>query len=430
MYIAYDNRNIVRAISDQPFRTAGRSVAKICDKLNREEWPVVIGKTLTKSDRPTLRSDLRVAMICNWKDQCGISTYASFLADSLAPQVKELKIFSEINGTNQEPGVEYCWRRGQSMREAAERVLAWSPDFVIVQHEYGLFPNAFHYMQMTQALENVPYIVVMHSVYEHLDKALCTGVTRNIVVHSRQGKELLLSLGNNATVDVIPHGCVKFPDASELWNTFSNPYTVVQFGFGFQYKGMDRAIDALHHLKSTDPKFKDIYYVCLISTNEHNTHIHNDYYTSLCDKVEKLGMQDNVVFHRKFFSEEIINYFLRTCKIAIFPYKIDPNNTVYGASGAVRVAMANGIPAVASESHLFDDLEGVIPRPTDHLALAREIDQIFSDDVYRKGILDRSREFLEQSSWDRVAARYLDVYESVWHQVHKGRITLVLNPPL
>jgi glycosyltransferase involved in cell wall biosynthesis len=426
MYIAYDKDRVVRAVSNKPFSAAGQTIVQVPDDLCNGDWSALVGRTVTTQDQPKPAGAVRVAMICNWKDQCGISTYAAYLADALTPVVGELKIFSEINGTAQEPGVDYCWRRGESMRECVQRVIEWGPDFVVVQHEYGLFPNAFHYMQMTQMLEDLPYVVVMHSVYEHLDKALCTAVTRDIVVHTHEGKELLRKLGNTGHISVVPHGCVQFDDVKELWNTFRNPYTVVQFGFGFFYKGMDRAIDAIHHLKSTDHKFKNIYYICLISTNEHNDAIHSDYYRFLTEKVEALGVQDNVVFHRKYFSDEVINYFLRTCKVAIFPYRIDPTNTVYGASGAVRVAMANGIPVVCSESHLFDDLSGVVPRPTDHLELAREIDEIFSNDQYRAGILERSRAFIETNKWDNVAEQYLDVYRDIWSRQH--RRCLVIRP--
>jgi len=39
--------------------------------------------------------------------------------------------------------------------------------------------------------------------------------------------------------------------------------------------------------------------------------------------------------------------------------------------------MANGIPVIASDSHLFDDLEGVVPKAHDTMTLADEIAKVF-----------------------------------------------------
>lgn len=422
MYIAYDSNNVIRAVSAKSFKAHGQTVMYVPpDELT--EKPLV-GKKLTYASDNKSMDQLKVAMICNWNDKCGISTYSGFLVNELKNKVKEIRIYSEIGTNPSEDNVDYCWKRGQSMRATIEKILEWKPDFVVVQHEFGIFPNAFYYMQMLQMLENIPYAVVMHSVYEHLDKAVCTGVTKNIIVHSQAAKDLLIKMGNNNEISVIPHGCIQFDDVKELWNIFQNPYTIIQFGFGFFYKGMDRAIEAIHHLKTTDPKFANIFYCCLISTNDHNSAVNNNYYDFLMGKIKELGLEDNVTIHRKFYSDETLNNFLRTAKIAIFPYKVDPTNTVYGASGAVRIAMANHIPVIASESHLFDDLEGVIPRPTDHLELAREIDEIFSNDNYRNNIVNNTKKFVKDNSWSNVADMYLNVYTKVWHDLNKNAVCL------
>lgn len=422
MYVAYDSNNVIRAVSSKSFKAQGQTV--ICVPPNALNGKPVVGKKLMYASDNKSTSNLKIAMICNWNDKCGISTYSGFLVNELKSKVKEIRIYSEACTNPPEENVEYCWTRGQSMRTTIEKILAWKPDFVIVQHEFGIFPNAFYYMQMLQMLENVPYAVVMHSVYEHLDKAVCTGITKNIIVHSQNAKDLLIKLGNNNNISVIPHGCIQFNEVKQLWNIFQNPYTIMQFGFGFFYKGMDRAIDAIHHLKSTDKKFANIFYCCLISTNDHNSNINNNYYDFLMKKIKELGLEDNVTIHRKFYSDETLNNFLRTAKIAIFPYKVDPDNTVYGASGAVRIAMANQIPVIASESHLFDDLDGVIPRPSDHLELAREIDEIFSNDNYRNTIVENSKKFVSDNSWANIADMYLDVYSNVWKELNKNSVCL------
>lgn len=423
MFIAIDSNRIIRAVSAKPFRVADQEVRDVATDAPKETWHQLVGKRLVDRAAPKPDRDLRVALVCNWAQQCGISTYSGYLAEAMRPLVGELRIFSEHGGPEQD-GVEYCWRRGEPLGELVRRVAEWNPDFVVVQHEFGLFPNAFHYLQLLQGIDHLPYAVVMHSVYDHLDKAVCSAATRNIIVHSRKGRDVLVGKGIAGEVDVVPHGCLQHPDVSELWNIFRSPYTIVQFGFGFQYKGMDRAIEAVAHLKATDPKFQSIQYLCLVSTNENNLTINNDYYNYLLGRVRDLGVQDNVVIIRKFFSEEAITCYLRTAKLAIFPYLVNERNCVYGASGAVRVAMANGIPVVCSESHLFDDLEGVLPRPGDHLALAAEIDRVFSDGAYRQAILDRAARYVADHTWEAVARKYLEVYPRVWARLNRGCVSL------
>ncbi len=214
---------------------------------------------------------------------------------------------------------------------------------------------------------------------------------------------------------MIPHGCVKFrpEDTTELWNIFQTPYALMQFGFGFFYKGVDRVLDAIHHLKTSQEKFKDIFYVYLCSDNPHTSVVHTQYYNHLLAKIDSLGLHDNAVIIRKFQTEQTINAYLRTAKIALFPYSQDPKNTVYGASGAIRVAMANNCPVIASSSHMFDDLEGVLPRPADHLELAKAIDKIFSNEKYRKGLLERQANYMTENTWEVTAERYLALYQKI-----------------
>lgn len=358
--------------------------------------------------------NMKVAFICNWKMQCGISTYSKFVVDALKSKVKEIKIFSEINGQPEEDNVTQCWQKGESMQETAKQLAAWKPDFVVIQHEFGIFPKATHFLKLMQYLNKTPYMVVLHSVYaNHLDKTICTSAIKNIVVHSNEAKQVLVDLGHNSNIQVVPHGCNPLQDCSELWNIFQTDYAIVQFGFGFFYKGVDRAIDAVHILKNQSEKYKNIFYCYLCSESDNNQSIHNEYQTFLENKINSLGLDDNVAIIKKFNSEQIISNYLRTAKVAVFPYLTDPGNTVYAASGAIRIAMANNIPTIASESHLFDDLQNIIPRPNSAQTLADELHKIFSNYKHRAGILEASRNYIKNNQWDSVADRYLEVITEI-----------------
>lgn len=415
MWVALNKKNIIIAISEKPFLITGLEVQNIENDKPKSEWHKLIGKKLPTKLKQT--KDLRVAFVCNWNDNCGISTYSKYLIDATIPKVKEVHVFSEISKDieNEPPFITRCWERGQSLKTLIDQLHAWKPDLVIIQHEFGIFPKATFFLQLLQGIEDLNYVITMHSIYEHLDKSICTAAVKNIVVHTKEGKDILNKLGNSNNIYVIPHGCVKYDDSQkgELWNIFQTPYTIVQFGFGFFYKGVDKMLDAIHYLKTHDKKFHEIFYCYLCSDNSHTGMVHQQYYDFLMKKINDLSLQDNAVIIRKYQSDQMINNYLRTAKIAAFHYVGDPKNIVYGASGAIRIAMACGTPVVASNCHQFDDLQGVVPRPKDYVELAKEIDEIFSNEKHKLNLIKKANDYIDNNNWDITADRYIDLYYQI-----------------
>src|SRR5206468_1406375 len=117
-------------------------------------------------------------------------------------------------------GVTRCWKRGQSMASTVKQVIDWKPTVVLIQHEFGIFPRAPFLLQILHLLDaaGIPYVVTLHSVYEHLDKVICSSAMKNIVVHSESGRDCLRRLGHTSDIEVIPHGCVRGSEAPENWN--------------------------------------------------------------------------------------------------------------------------------------------------------------------------------------------------------------------
>lgn len=428
MFVSYDEQSIVKATSTTAVKLTGCTTI---DVPSIKETDKIVGKKLLFG-RPRQGADLRIAVICNFDDQCGIATYTSLLLDALRPKVQEIKIFAEHLKSpfpdqaerDNRNNVVRCWRRGESMVEAIRQVQDWKPDMIHIQHEFGIFPKAGPFLKMLEMLDGIPYVVTLHSVYEHLDKTICTAYIKNMIVHSDAARESLYRHGHLNDVDVIYHGCVEYPDTSELWNIFQNDYTVIQFGFGFNYKNVEGAIDAIAHLKDTQDKFKDIFYCYLCSENPHTRSIQQEYYGHLNKRVEELGLQENVVILRGFLSEKHITNFLRTAKLAIFPYRSDPTNMVYGASGAIRNALACGVPTIASECHHFDDLEGVVPRPATSEELAAEIDKVFSDGRYRQDLVERETRFVKTHNWDKTSDQHIEVFQKIIGESTKDAVLI------
>lgn len=412
-FISINEKNIIDGVFDRKIISKNKLI-EIKTKIKDDK---LIGKKISIMESKRMK----IAVICNWRTPCGISTYTKYLIDSLRQKVSEIKIFSEIEAKADtshdiEENVVRCWERGHSMSSTIKQIQDWKPTFVLIQHEFGIFPKATHFLKMIQGLENIPHAIVLHSVYgNHLDKTICTSAVKNIIVHSKNAKTALEELGHTTNfTQVIPHGTVVYEDPKELWNIFQTPFAIVQFGFGFFYKGVDRAIEAIGHLKASNPtKYKDIFYCYLCSESANAVGTHAEYQEYLEKLIDKLDLHDNVAIIRKYHSEEIINNYLRTAKLALFPYVTDPKNIVFGASGAIRIAMANNIPVIASESHMFDDLENVVPRPNSSLELAQEIDRIFSDENYKKKIIEKNELYIRENSWDLTADKYIDAIKNI-----------------
>lgn len=405
-FVSIDKRGVVVASSSKPFFSDGKPAVYV----NMDSTDIVGRQTMVRKDK------IRLAVVANWGQNCGIATYTEYLVDGLRPLVDDLTIFAE-EGIEPSDGVIPCWRRGTPMLTLLRRLEEYRPDFVLVQHEFGIFPRATYLLQLLGGLTKWPYAVVTHSTYEHKDKSICTSAMRDIIVHTESARDVLRSLGNTSQVHVIPHGCVVFEERAPLWNIYKTDHIIVQFGFGFFYKGVDRAIEAVAELKRMNPaKYVDgdnpIFYVYYCSTNDNCNNIHQEYIDFLNKKVEDLDVRENVAIVRGYNSDETLNTILRTAKLAIFPYVVDPANSVKGASGALRIAMSNGIPVIASESGLFDSIPD-LPRPTTSGELAEVIDKVFSDGQYKQGLIQSQDRYVEANTWDTTAERYLKAIDEI-----------------
>lgn len=412
-YILVNEYNEIEGVFDRNITHSDKKVYKIKKYINPKK---LLGRKMGVMEP----SQMKIGIICNWRTPCGISTYTNYLVEELRSKVKEVKIFSEIEDKADTThdvveNVERCWKRGESMLGALKKIKEWEPDFIIIQHEFGIFPKATFFLQLIQGLEDIPHAAVLHSVYgNHYDKTICTSAIKNIICHSEAAKKTLYEIGHETNlIQVIPHGCVVYENVEELWNIFQTPYAIVQFGFGFFYKGVDRAIEAIGHLKASDEKFKDIFYCYLCSESANASATHAQYHRHLNDLIKSQNLEDNVVIIRKFHSEQVIKNYLRTAKLALFPYVTDPKNIVFGASGAIRIAMGCNTPVIASESHMYDDLEGIVPRPSSPLELAKEIDKAFSDDQYRKKMVEKNQFYIRENNWSITADRYLKAIQNI-----------------
>ena len=365
-------------------------------------------------------SQLKVALVSNWKMQCGIATYAENLWSQVIPHLGDYKLFVEDNASMTGPlnqlgsltidadKIVPCWKRGESLKTLVAEIKKYEPDIVWIQHEFGLWPNAAYWLSMMSQLSDYRVIVTMHSVFHHKDKTIIEAAIPEIVVH-QQGAHDLLKLEKKVPgkVSVIPHGCFPCTDKKKLWNFYKSDYTFMQFGFGFRYKGWENAIKATAVLKQ---KFPNVFFTGLFSESPHNAGEHKMYYNELMDLIAELNLQENVALLRGFQSEETLDSYLRTNKATLFPYISHPAHEVWGASGAARIAMAKALPVVTSSVNHFSDLPTIKANSSEEIAQALEI--LFTDPVAREAQIDKQIQYLDENTWAKVAQRYIILFEN------------------
>src|SRR4051812_49321017 len=94
MYVSVNKRHVISAVSERFFEIKG-NVTKEVETIPKEEWSELVGKKINNEKPPV--NQMRVAIVCNWNDACGISTYTGFLVDAIKKKVKEVRIFSEVS---------------------------------------------------------------------------------------------------------------------------------------------------------------------------------------------------------------------------------------------------------------------------------------------------------------------------------------------
>ena len=415
--------NRICVVSDNEFNNSGLEVIQIPPELSHvspadlmTSCVVRNGKIRCKCSKKPV-SELKVALVGNWKMRCGIATYSENLWPEVAKHVGSFKLFIERNEittsdvhqfgdrTLAEDQVVVCWKRGESLQTLTKELKEYDPDIIWIQHEFGLWPNASYWLAMMSQLSDYRVIVTMHSIFHHRDKTIVEAAMPEIVAHLEGGRKLLKEEKKiSSKVHVIPHGCYKF-DNQRLWNFYKTDKTFLQFGFGFRYKGWESSIKATAVLKK---KYPDVFFTGLFSESPYSKYEHQVYYNELMNLVADLGIQENVSILRGYQSDEVLDSFLRTNQATIFPYVSHPDHEVFGASGAARMAMSKGLPVVTSSVNHFSDLPTLKADTPEEIAAALEL--IFTQSSAKEKQLQTQLSYLNDNTWEKIGLRYVAIF--------------------
>jgi glycosyltransferase involved in cell wall biosynthesis len=418
--------NRISIVSDKSFACEGIQIIELPPSLTTVPASDLITNYRFKNGNISPKfstkpgKELKVALIGNWKMRCGIATYSENLWGAVSKHLGDFKLFIEHNENRTGPineiggvtipmdKVVECWKRGDSLQVLATEIKKYDPDIIWIQHEFGLWPNASHWLSLMNQLSEYRVIVTMHSVFHHKDKTICEAAMPEIVTHLPGGYEILRNEKQvPGKVYVIPHGCFPCTSREKLWNFYKTDKTFLQFGFGFRYKGWENAIIATAILAK---KYPDVFFTGLFSESPYNHVEHQTYYNELMNLVERFGIQDNVAIIRGFQSEVTLDSYMRTNQVTIFPYVSHPAHEVFGASGAARVAMSKALPVITSSVNHFSDLPTIKADSPEEIARALEV--LFSSNAAKEAQIDKQIEYLTENTWEKIALRYISLFET------------------
>ena len=421
-------RNRIFLVSDKPCLGNDFEMVEVPAALDKISTADLITKCRVSSDgrfrcklihKPI--GQLKIALVGNWKMQCGISSYSENLWPAIVPHVGDFKLFIEKNdgeatGDIHQIGnqiisddkVSVCWQRGNSLKFLVEELKNYDPDVILIQHEFGLWSNARYWLSMMTELSDYRVIVVMHSIFpNHPDKMTYEASMPEIVVHLEAAKNNLVNVKKvNSKVHVIPHGCYPITDQKKLWDNYKSQHTFIQQGFGFTYKRFE---DSIRATKILQAKYPDVFFTGLFSESPLNKAAHQMYFNELLLLTQELGLQENVALIRGFQSDNIVDAYLRSNQVAVFPYASITGHEVFGASGAARLAMASGIAVISSSIPHFSDLPTIKADTPEQIA--EELDKLFQDDKLKRQQIDKQNQFIIDNSWANIAMKYVSIIE-------------------
>jgi len=363
---------------------------------------------------------LQVAWISTWDVKCGVAEYSRFLVDHLGRpdggRTASLLVLSDGRtppsiGTKG-PRVHPSWALtdATSIDGLARSVAAEDPDAVVIQHQPGLiaWPDLAQLLLDRRVRHRIT-VVTLHAALHLFDlpEAERNGVVEaleqatRILVHRVADLDLLKSLGLTRNVTLFPHGVpprAAAPAARAL--TTSEAPVIGCYGFFLPGKGIPRLIESIAQLRRVWPNLRlrlvNAEFPAPASAEE----------IARCRRLAaSLGLADAIDWDTAFHPHETSMERLSGCDLLVLPY----DESKESASGAVRIALASGVPVAVTPTAIFDDAGSAVHRfpRIDVASIVADVDLLLRDQAARARLQQTAASWVAERSWD-VLARRLD----------------------
>jgi glycosyltransferase involved in cell wall biosynthesis len=387
-----------------------------------------------------LKPTLNIAFVGNYSPRlCGIATFTTDLCEATAKQLSpRSNVFAlAVNDTAYPRRVAFTLRqtRQKDYFEAANFINASNADVVCVQHEYGIYGgwDGIYILSLISSL-SVPVVVVLHTVLKNPtpnQKKIVQEMARRaafLIVMSKLAVTLLQEVYAVPAekIRTLYHGT---PDFTSLDNghykkrfQVEGKQTLLTFGLLSPNKGIETVINALPQLVRD---FPDLIYVVLGKTHPNILKEYGEKYRAgLLALVDKLGLQEQVIFDDRFVSLEELYAWLMAADIYITPYL----NEAQIVSGTLSYAVGAGTAIISTPywhaKELLAEGRGRLIGFGDSTALAVDLRDLLSDKSKLKALRDKTYKFGRQMRWEKVAENYVKIFRQTASTATKRAINL------
>lgn len=272
----------------------------------------------------------------------------------------------------------------------------------------------------------LPVIFTAHNILPHetrerravgmqLAYRLLYHLVDGVIVHGRTAKKDITGLFRlaPAKIAVIPHGDYTFADTgsplkpSEAKRWLGLPphcRVVLSFGAIRDYKGIPDLIDAFAQIVT---EFPDAFLAIVGKPTGIDPELHLAH-------IQRLGLQDRVVFKPEYVPFKDIGRYFRAADIAVFPYR------AICQSGALQLAYAFAKPVIVTSvgalpETIEDGQNGLVVSPADPRALAGALKHLLALSPAHLQRMGNHSLKLAQSrySWQKVAEQTIRLHQQL-----------------
>ncbi len=376
-------------------------------------------------------STRKVAFICSYLPRkCGIATFTFDLIKNLISSAKGefeplVVAMRSDNDLKYNDPVKFEIR--QNVKNdyicAADYINFSHVDVVSVQHEFGLFGGeAGSYLSLLLNRLNVPVITTLHTILSDPDHAyhkslldICNASYKIITMNERGISMLRDTYGvSGKKVQLIPHGIPDLPfvDSSYYKHKFGmdGRKMILTFGLLSKNKGVEVMVKAMPTIIQAEPSA--LYVILGMTHPSVLKHEGESYRFSLQRMVKELGLQEHVIFHNRFVSDEELSNFLCSADIYVTPYL----NREQLTSGTLSFAVGTGKAVVSTPYWAAMELlakgRGKLVKFGDSKQMTEAIVEILQDDSLFYSLRRKAYDYGRTRTWPKIAQTYWKLFSA------------------